>query len=129
MVSFCVFWSILLVRYYHTKNWPYILWGKINVKLGINIAVCLQFRYWIFGQFLIFKSPFVWDFLLLKKFGHIRNGVKNCQIWENWLSMWPWIPRAGDSWPTYITSITSDKWSNAPKNSKENSLNKSVTSS
>ena len=36
---------------------------------------------------------------------------------------------AGDSWPIYITSIIPDKCSNAPKKSKENGLNKSVSSS
>ena len=45
-------WSLLLLRHYQIKNWPYILWGKTNVKLGKNMTVWPQFRYWIFGQFL-----------------------------------------------------------------------------
>ena len=106
------------------------VWGKINVKLGINTAIWLHIRNCIFGQFKRFSSLFfLFGTFFGAKFGRIKNWVRTRQIWGNWLRAWPRISHAGDSWPTYIASITLDKYSNAPKYSKENGLNKSVTSS
>ena len=122
------FWSLLLVRCFHAKSWPYILWGNINVNLGINIAIDPNSGIEFLVRFGYFRVLLFGTFFCTK-FGYKRNKVKTRQIWGNWLSVWPRIFHANDSWPTYITPITPDKCSNAPKNSKESGLNKSVTSS
>ena len=87
--KFLCFWSLLLLRSYHTKNWPYILWSKFAVNLVKLFWVKSEWSDHLLPAYILV----IWSLLLVRHY-HIKNwpctlwGKTNVKLGIN-ITIWP----------------------------------------